>query len=78
MHRSLITLFSTTDNYNTEQTERLHINFTKNTYRATNHKDEYPQMTAWLERHEKVEQHALFVAWWQQAQQEQGHIQNTM
>jgi Plavaka transposase len=77
-YRLSITLFGTTDNYNTEQTERLHIDFTKNAYRATNHKDEYPQMTAWLERHEKVEQHALFVAWWQQAQQEQGHIQNTM
>ncbi|KAI9455716.1 hypothetical protein BJY52DRAFT_1204941 [Lactarius psammicola] len=32
------------DNYNTEQAERLHIDFTKNAYRATNHKDEYPQM----------------------------------
>ena len=65
-----ITLFGTTDNYNTEQTEQLHIDFTKDVYRATNRKDEYPQMTAWLERHEKVEQHTLFVAWWQQAQQE--------
>ncbi|KAH9003605.1 hypothetical protein EDB83DRAFT_2509552 [Lactarius deliciosus] len=45
-----IALFGTTDNYNTEQTEWLHIDFTKDTYRATNHKDEYPQMTTWLER----------------------------
>ncbi|KAI9430251.1 hypothetical protein BJY52DRAFT_1208101 [Lactarius psammicola] len=44
-----ITLFGTADNYNTEQAERLHINFTKNAYRATNHKDEYPQMTTWLD-----------------------------
>ncbi|KAH9061974.1 hypothetical protein EDB87DRAFT_391243 [Lactarius vividus] len=31
-----IGLFGTTDNYNTEQTERLHIDFTKDAYRATN------------------------------------------
>jgi hypothetical protein len=45
----LIQLFGTTDNYNTEQSECLHIDFTKDTYRATNHKDEYSQMTKWLE-----------------------------
>ncbi|EPQ50021.1 hypothetical protein GLOTRDRAFT_28547, partial [Gloeophyllum trabeum ATCC 11539] len=39
-----IKCFGTTDNYNTEYTERLHIDFTKDAYRATNHKDEYPQM----------------------------------
>jgi hypothetical protein len=53
-----ITLFGTTDNYNTEQSERLHIDFTKDAYRATNHKDEYAQMTAWLERQERIFQHA--------------------
>ena len=35
-----IWLFGTTDNYNTEQTERLHIDTTKDAYDATNHKDE--------------------------------------
>ncbi|KAH9016036.1 hypothetical protein EDB85DRAFT_1875359 [Lactarius pseudohatsudake] len=69
-YKSSITLFGTTDNYNTEQTERLHIDFTKEAYRATNHKDEYPQMTAWLERREKIQQHGTFVTWRQQAQQE--------
>ena len=68
-YQSSITLFGTTDNYNTEQTERLHIDFTKDAYCATNRRDEYPQMTAWLEHREKVEQHTLFVAWRQQAQQ---------
>jgi hypothetical protein len=43
-----ITLFGTTDNYNTEQTERLHIDMAKNAYRASNCHDEYPQMTIWL------------------------------
>jgi hypothetical protein len=41
---SSIQLFGSTDNYNTEQTEHLHINFTKDVYHATNHKDEYSQM----------------------------------
>ncbi|KZT19755.1 hypothetical protein NEOLEDRAFT_1077268, partial [Neolentinus lepideus HHB14362 ss-1] len=58
-----IELFGTTDNYNTEYTERLHIDLAKDAYRATNHKDEYPQMTAWLERREKVFQHAKYISW---------------
>jgi len=65
-YSSSILLFGTTDNYNTEQTERLHIDFTKEAYRATNHKDEYNQMTTWLERREKLQQHAMFIKWRQQ------------
>jgi hypothetical protein len=48
-------LFETIDNYNTEQTEHLHIDFMKDAYHATNCKNEYMQMTAWLECHEKVQ-----------------------
>ncbi|TFY51720.1 hypothetical protein EVJ58_g10417 [Rhodofomes roseus] len=58
-----IKLYGTTDNYNTETTERLHIDFAKEAYRATNRKDEFPQMTKWLERREKVLQHADYVQW---------------
>ncbi|KAI9450403.1 hypothetical protein BJY52DRAFT_1206158 [Lactarius psammicola] len=58
-----ITLFGTADNYNTEQVERLHIDFTKNAYRVTNHKDEYPQMTTWLERQEAIQQQTAFIEW---------------
>ncbi|KZT19111.1 hypothetical protein NEOLEDRAFT_1183681 [Neolentinus lepideus HHB14362 ss-1] len=58
-----IKYFGTTDNYNTEYTERLHINLAKDAYRATNHKDEYPQMTKWLERREKVLQHKKYIKW---------------
>ncbi|KAH8976821.1 hypothetical protein EDB92DRAFT_2012952 [Lactarius akahatsu] len=65
-YRSSITLFGTTDNYNTEQSERLHIDFTKDAYRATNRKDEYTQMTAWLERREKIRIHTAFIEWQQQ------------
>ncbi|KAH9169515.1 hypothetical protein EDB89DRAFT_2115055 [Lactarius sanguifluus] len=60
-YSSSIMLFGTTDNYNTEQTERLHIDFTKEAYRATNRKDEYQQMTTWLECREKVQQCIAFV-----------------
>lgn len=48
-----IKLFGTTDNYNTEYTERLHIDLAKDAYRSINFKDEFPQMTLWLERKEK-------------------------
>jgi hypothetical protein len=37
-----IKLFRTTDNYNTQATEQLHIDYAKEAYRATNTKDEYP------------------------------------
>ncbi|KAH9923403.1 uncharacterized protein BXZ73DRAFT_91440 [Epithele typhae] len=58
-----ITLFGTTDNYDTQYTERLHIELTKDAFRATNRKDVFSQMTLWLERREKMQRHAAFVAW---------------
>jgi hypothetical protein len=60
-YRRFIELFGTTDNYNTEYTERLHNDLAKNAYRSTNSKDEYPQMTAWLEQREKILRHAKFI-----------------
>jgi hypothetical protein len=70
-YASSIRLFGTTDNYNTEQSERLHIDFTKEAYRATNRKDEYAQMTQWLERREKIQQHADLIY-----RRQHGHHQN--
>jgi hypothetical protein len=64
-----IRLFGTTDNYNMEQTERLHIDFMKDAYHATNRKDEYSQMTTWLECREKVQVHSTFIKWRQQPDQ---------
>jgi hypothetical protein len=55
--------YGATDNYNTEYTERLHIDLTKDAYRSTNFKDEFTQMTLWLERKEKVIRHAAFIEW---------------
>ncbi len=49
-----IKLFGTTDNYNIEMFERLHIDFAKHGWRATNKRDEFPQMIHWLSRQEKV------------------------
>jgi hypothetical protein len=61
-----IQLFRTTDNYNTEQLEHLHIDFAKDAYQATNCKDEYSQMTVWLEHQEKIQWHAAAIKWRQQ------------
>ncbi|THV03159.1 hypothetical protein K435DRAFT_817339 [Dendrothele bispora CBS 962.96] len=58
-----IRYYGTTDNYSTETTERLHINFAKDAYRASNKKDEYAQMTKWLERREKIMHHSNYIDW---------------
>jgi len=60
-YHELIEIFGTTDNFNTEYTERLHIDLAKNAFRATNSKDEYLQMTAWLDRRERVLLHEKFI-----------------
>ncbi|KAF8880698.1 hypothetical protein CPB84DRAFT_1817310 [Gymnopilus junonius] len=49
-----IQYFSTTDNYNTEMFEWLHIDFAKHGWRATNQCDEFPQMIHWLSQQEKI------------------------
>lgn len=46
--------FSTIDNYNTETFERFHIDFAKKGFRASNKRDIFPQMVAWLTRKEKM------------------------
>ncbi|KAJ3987299.1 hypothetical protein F5890DRAFT_1472384, partial [Lentinula detonsa] len=53
----------TLDNFNTEYTERLHIDLAKQAYCATNKKDELSQMALWLERKEKVMKHAAHLEW---------------
>ena len=58
-----IKLYGTLDNFNTEYTERLHIDLAKDAYAATNHKDEFTQMTTWLERKEKILRHRQYVEW---------------
>lgn len=58
-----VRLFGTADNFNTAYSERLHIDMAKDAYRASNRKDEYPQMTTWLLRREKIHIHSLFIQW---------------
>ncbi|KAI9461560.1 hypothetical protein BJY52DRAFT_1203368 [Lactarius psammicola] len=59
----LIRTFGTTDNFNTQYTERLHIDLAKDAYAATNHKDEYEQMTIWLDRKERIHRHDQYIKW---------------
>ncbi|KAG8714425.1 hypothetical protein FRC09_017655 [Ceratobasidium sp. 395] len=42
----------TPDNFNTEATERLHIEYVKDGWRASNHVNEIPQMVKYLQRRE--------------------------
>ncbi|KAJ7112281.1 hypothetical protein C8R44DRAFT_833175 [Mycena epipterygia] len=58
-----IRFFGTTDNYNTEMFERPHIDFAKNGWRASNRRDEFPQMIAWLGRQEKIASFSTYQAW---------------
>lgn len=52
---SSIKLFGTTCNYNTEMFERLHIDFIKKSFNASNKREERPQMLKWLDKMERVE-----------------------
>lgn len=49
-----IRLYGTTDTFDTAYTERLHIDFAKDVYAATNRKDEFTQLAmAHMARKEK-------------------------
>jgi len=53
----LIEYFGTTDNYNTEYIEYLHIDLAKDAYHATNFHDKILQMTTWVYQKEQILQH---------------------
>jgi Plavaka transposase len=57
----LIQLYGAADNFNTEFTERLHINLAKDAYASTNFQDEFPQMTQWLNRKERMMHHEKYI-----------------
>ena len=57
----LIQLYGAADNFNMEFTERLHIDLTKDAYASTNFKDEFPQMTRWLNRKERMMHHEKYI-----------------
>jgi hypothetical protein len=59
----LIILFGSADGFNTESPERLHIDYAKNAYRASNKRDYIIQMTRWLRRQEAVDRFTLYLEW---------------
>ncbi|KAJ7207891.1 hypothetical protein GGX14DRAFT_567198 [Mycena pura] len=59
----MIRLFGGLDGVNTESPERLHIDYAKAGYRASNKKDYIPQMTKWLQRQEAVDRFTAYLAW---------------
>ncbi|KAJ7106620.1 hypothetical protein C8R44DRAFT_834329 [Mycena epipterygia] len=62
-YESLIRLFGSADGFNTESPERLHIDYAKNAYRASNRKDYINQMTKWLTRQEAVARFSHYLEW---------------
>ncbi|KAG1898389.1 uncharacterized protein F5891DRAFT_955757 [Suillus fuscotomentosus] len=62
-YTSMIRIFGMTDNYNTEYTERLHIDLAKDAYHATNHKDKFTKMMQLLEQKEKILHHEQYIKW---------------
>ncbi|KAI1784561.1 hypothetical protein LXA43DRAFT_976630 [Ganoderma leucocontextum] len=57
-----IKMLGTTDNYNMEMFERLHIDFAKAGWRASNQRNEFPQMINWLSRQEKMWQFESYIS----------------
>jgi hypothetical protein len=51
------------DGYSTEGPERLHIDFAKKGYRASNRNDYLKQMITWLERQEAINYQRSYLAW---------------
>jgi hypothetical protein len=51
------------DGYNTETPERLHIEFAKRAYLATNRRHFFGQMTAYLEQRERVAKFDAYLRW---------------
>ncbi|KAJ7803739.1 hypothetical protein B0H13DRAFT_2492976 [Mycena leptocephala] len=51
------------DGYNTESPERLHIDFAKKAYRASNRHDYTEQMALWLQRQEAMALRTSYLQW---------------
>jgi hypothetical protein len=60
---SSIRLFGSADGYNTETSERLHIDFAKHAYLGTNRRDYVAQMVVWLHRREKLANFSAYQRW---------------
>jgi hypothetical protein len=51
------------DGYNTESPERLHIDFAKKAYRASNRRDYTEQMALWLQRQDAIALRTAYLQW---------------
>lgn len=57
------------DGFNTESPERLHIDYAKDAYRASNRRDYLAQMTTWLRRQEAVQTRSAYLKWLREREQ---------
>ncbi|THG97025.1 hypothetical protein EW026_g4917 [Hermanssonia centrifuga] len=57
----MIRLLGSADGYNTESPERLHIDYAKDAYRASNKRDYTVQMVNWLRRQEAVDRFTAYI-----------------
>jgi Plavaka transposase len=53
----------TADNFNSENTERLHIDYAKRAYKASNRRDYVNQMAQWIQRQEAIALNEAFLEW---------------
>ncbi|KIM86001.1 hypothetical protein PILCRDRAFT_25702, partial [Piloderma croceum F 1598] len=58
-----IILLGSLDRFNSEHPERLHINYAKKGYRASNKRDYVIQMTCWLQPQEAMDLRAAYFRW---------------
>ncbi|KAG6809061.1 hypothetical protein H0H92_001751 [Tricholoma furcatifolium] len=73
-----IMTFGSADGYNTELPERLHIDYAKSAYRASNRRDYTEQMTLWLQRQEAVALRTSYIEWLQLSRDASGHEDHTL
>ena len=59
----MIRSHGTADGFNTEASERLHIDFAKHAYNASNRKDYIVQMKTWLARREAINIFSEYLRW---------------
>ena len=62
-YMTFIRALGSADGYNTESPERLHIDFAKEAYHATNKRDYMEQMALWLQWHEAVWLWESYLIW---------------
>lgn len=55
--------FGAVDGFNSENSERLHIDYAKRAFRASNHRDYVAQMAQWIQRQEAMIFNGAFLAW---------------